>query len=514
MNVLENIETITTDGGGYDPVVVGEALEVLHEHVPTAAAAAAAALAAEFESDDPTADFLLSASPFDDGNAECVKFLYGDELIFCEAYGWMRYTGTHYTTDGARAHLRDAIRDTLQRRRVLAVDAEKEAIVTGAKPSTRHIRDCEYQFEAMVTVSVSEFDRSPDHLNCLNGVVDLRTGALIPHNSGQRFTYCCAVDYDPDADQSKWLAFLDGAIGGGRQVNDYLQCATGYSLTGHTSEEIVLYPFGPTRAGKGVFTETMQAAIPKPIAVEVDFNTFTRERANDSNNFDLAPLKAARLVFASESNRYQKLNAAKIKVLTGGNDIYCAFKHRDHFSYRPQFAVWLVSNHPARADVDDDAAWYRLRVIEFPNSFAGRENKSLKAELRKPENLRGVLAWAVQGAIDWYAMPNGLETPDAVILSTQEQRDLFDFVTQWMDECCVNEADAWTANEMLYSSYANWCAGNGVEPKRRGSLSQNLTRKGYDVGVRKQWQSKLARGVKGFRLTGAEVERIEHEKQS
>jgi len=47
MNVLENIETITTDGGGYDPVVVGEALEVLHEHVPTAAAAAAAALAAE-----------------------------------------------------------------------------------------------------------------------------------------------------------------------------------------------------------------------------------------------------------------------------------------------------------------------------------------------------------------------------------------------------------------------------------------------------------------------------------
>jgi len=510
MTEPQNIETKTLGGNGYDPALMTEALQILP---PEARAAARAAMAAEFASDDPTADFLLAASPFDDGNAECVKYLHGDELLFCEAYGWMWYTGTHYTTDGARARLRDAIGDTLKRRRGLAVDAEREAIVTGAKPSTRHIRDCEYQFEAMATVSVSEFDRSPDKLNCLNGVVDLRTGELTPHNSQQRFTYCCPIDYDPDADQSKWLAFLDGAVGGGQEVRDYLQCATGYSLTGHTSEEIILYPFGPTRSGKGVYTETMQAAIPKPIAVEVDFNTFTRERANDSNNFDLAPLKAARLVFASESNRYQKLNAAKIKVLTGGNDIFCAFKHRDHFSYRPQFCVWLVSNHPARADVDDDAAWYRLRVIEFPNSFAGREDKTLKAELRKPENLRGVLAWAVQGAIKWYAMPTGLETPDAVTLSTQEQRDLFDFVTQWMDECCVDDTNAWTANEMLYNSYSNWCGDNGVQPKQRGSLSQNLTRKGYDVGAREQWQGKAARGAKGFRLTKAEVERIEHEKR-
>ena len=74
------VETTTQDGNGYDPALAAEALKDLP---PAAAAAAQAAMAAEFAGDDPAADFLLSASPFDDGNAECVKYLYGDDLLFC-----------------------------------------------------------------------------------------------------------------------------------------------------------------------------------------------------------------------------------------------------------------------------------------------------------------------------------------------------------------------------------------------------------------------------------------------
>jgi putative DNA primase/helicase len=85
----------------------------------------------------------------------------------------------------------------------------------------------------------------------------------------------------------------------------YLQEALGYSISGHTSEECLFYIFGPPRSGKGTLSETFLSIFPRPIVSEVDFNSFTAKREADTQNFDLAPLKPARIVFASESNKFQ-----------------------------------------------------------------------------------------------------------------------------------------------------------------------------------------------------------------
>jgi putative DNA primase/helicase len=89
-------------------------------------------------------------------------------------------------------------------------------------------------------------------------------------------------------------------------------------------------------------------------------------------------------------------------MVTGGDAIYCAFKGKTHFQYRPQFKLVLVSNRDVQAAVDDTAFWQRVIRIEFPHTFAGREDKSLKARLQSPEVLAGVLAWCVEGAKRFY----------------------------------------------------------------------------------------------------------------
>ncbi|MEZ4707593.1 MAG: phage/plasmid primase, P4 family [Caldilineaceae bacterium] len=176
----------------------------------------------------------------------------------------------------------------------------------------------------MAYVAPSEFDNNPDFLNCANGVVSLRTGEIEPHNPDQKFTYCSPIAYKPNADYTKWVDWLKKAVGS-PEIADWLQIAVGYSLTGYTWEEILFYIFGPTRSGKGLFTETISSVLGTPLAQEINFSTFTDKRSGDSQNFDLAPLKAARLVSASESNAYERFNEAKIKALTGGNNVYCAF---------------------------------------------------------------------------------------------------------------------------------------------------------------------------------------------
>jgi putative DNA primase/helicase len=284
-----------------------------------------------------------------------------------------------------------------------------EEIVRASKPDARNVRNAKFMLQSLLRERIDTFDQSPDHLNVRNGVLDLRTGTLLPHRPHQRFTYCLPVAYAPDAGTTAWRQFLRQVVGGGEEVVAFLQTAVGYSVTGHTREEKLFYLYGPTRSGKGTFTETLLTLLGKPLATEVDFTTFTRERDNDASNFDLAPLKPARLLIASESSRHQLLHAAKIKQLTGGNDIRCCFKHRDHFEYRPGFTIWLVSNHDVHADPDDTAAWGRVVRLEFPHSFSGREDTTLKERMKRPENLQAVLAWAVEGATRWYAQ--GLRVP-------------------------------------------------------------------------------------------------------
>ena len=238
------------------------------------------------------------------------------------------------------------------------------------------------------------------------------------------------------------------------------------------------------------------ALLGSPLAKEVNFSTFTAQRTGDSQNFDLAPLKPCRMVLASESNQYERFNEAKVKALTGGNEVYCAFKHRSHFNYRPQFAIWLSSNQPVNADPDDDAVWGRLRIIEFPKSHLGQEDKTLKDRMKSRQTLEGLLNWAIQGAIKWYALGSkGLPELESSAAIKSVQRSELDNVQAWLEECCQIGADHFTPNRKLYPSFRLWCEVNGVEPKHQQGLTQALQRKGF-----LQSRTDTTRGTKGFKV--------------
>jgi putative DNA primase/helicase len=448
--------------------------------------------------------YLLTQSADDEGNAQCVNRLHGARFLYCDAYGWMENIGTHWQFGGlAEKGVNLSITQTLIDRRIAAVKADKEAIIKATKPSATNKENTKRQFKDIVWCDVSTFDQDKHLLNCQNGVIDLRSGRLVAHGPSDRFTYCVNADYDTDVNMAPWTSYLASVVKDYDLVGEWLQMACGYSITGYTNEEIMFYLFGPTRSGKGTFTNAFLHMLGQPLGQGCNFSTFTAKREGDSQNFDLAPFKPSRFISASESGKYQSLNEAVVKQITGNDPIRASFKGKDQFAFFPQFKIWLSSNHPVRGDVDDDAFWGRVKVIEFPNSHLGREDKYLKEKMQTPEYCSALLAWAVLGARMWYNEPNGLTTPETIAETTIKQRMDLDDVQRWLDECTKIIEGVNTSNADLTGSYREWCDANGVEPKHSRMFGRSMTAKGYEsCSVRKPGYNPQ-RGYRNIALLGA-----------
>src|SRR2546427_602527 len=422
---------------------------------------------------------LMGFEANDRGNALAVHSVFGTHFLHCEALGWLCYSGSRWQREGAASEVQRAVTEVLHARYRRAGQHENTELMRCAKPQASTIAHAIKLFCPLVQARVEDFDASPDHVNVANGVLDLRTGALTPHTPSQKFTYCLSTPYDPDADMTAWREFLAEVVEGGDEVLSLLQRSVGYSLTGHVNDEKLFYIYGDTRAGKGIFTEILVTLLGKPLSTEVSFKTFTADRKNDSNNHDLAPLKPTRFIAASESSKRDKLNAERVKVLTGGNDIYCRHLYQSHFSYRPTFKIWLISNNDVYADPHDRAVWGRIIRFAFPLSFLGQEDKTLKERLKRPENLRGVLAWAVAGARAWYASPQGLQVPAVLQTELETVRAELDTVQEWLDLATVPNAEGFEAYSALFGSYKSWCQDKGQTPCSSKDFGDVLTKKGY-----------------------------------
>lgn len=428
-------------------------------------------------------NYLLTEPQDHYGHARCVLQKFPGRYLYVNQWGWLNYNNLYWVMDGAESQVNRSIIDTLKARRIEGVRAENEPLVKVTKANNTNVNGTRDVLKNYVESYVSDFDNHPDLLNCQNGVVNLRTGELSPHSPEQRFTYCVPFNFTPGADYSYWVSWLSEAT---TTPVDWVQTAAGYSITGHTWEEIMFYLYGEPRSGKGTFTETILNLLGQPLSTEADFMTFTAERLGDTQNFDLAQLKPCRFVAAAESKKNQPLNPAKIKQLTGRNMVRCAFKHRDHFTYQPNFKIWLSSNYPVNLDVDDDAAWGRVRVLTFPHSHLGKEDKLLKKRMTSKENLQAVLCWLVEGAIRWYKMwdeGHGLRTPEVITQTINEQRGQQDLMRAWLNEATEDNPASYEFTKKLYTSYAEWCRENGASPKYINQFTQALARKGYKPAV-------------------------------
>lgn len=421
-------------------------------------------------------------------------------ILHTPGRGWMVWTGTHWDRDES-AVIR-FVTLALKERATLGVNTQNEQLTKSSFPYSSRIKSAVYLLQSHLNASDTEFRQIPYWLNVKNGVVDLKTCELISHHPSQRNTYCIDIEYDPGAESELWETMLTQWIGDDVALRQYLHRLWGYTITAETSEEILIYIYGPSRSGKGTMLNTIQAILGPTLAASTDMDTFIESKG--SRNFALATLVLSRFVQAQETKTDQRLNTALLKSASAADPRQVERKYHAPYVETPVWKIWLASNFPPKAPPDDAAFWdSRMRVIPFRNSNLGNEDKTLKQRLLSKENKRGILAWLIRGAMAWYKHGLG-PVPASVSDTTQEMRSLADSLGRWLSDRCSMDADVTTTLESLNLDYNAWCEDEGVQIKDRypkAELHRRLLMRGLyshrtTVGGRNGSKATIVRGVK------------------
>ncbi|MBI4470950.1 MAG: primase C-terminal domain-containing protein [Acidobacteria bacterium] len=321
-----------------------------------------------------------------------------------------------------------------------------------------------------------QFDRDPYLFNVLNGTVDLRTGELLDHRREDMLTKLAPVDYKENASAPIWLEFLLRIFNRNEQMIAFIRRAVGYSLTGVTTEQVLFILYGSGANGKTTLRETIHAAL-GDYALTTPSETLLKKRQSGIPN-DIAALRGARFVTASETADGRRLDEARIKDLTGGDTISARFMHGEFFQFKPVCKVWLSTNHKPVIRGTDNAIWRRIRLIPFDVTIPEDEqDKSLPDKLK--QEAPGILAWAVGGAEEWFNF--GLGLPDEVTGATRSYRAEMDVHAAFIEECCVVKPELVTPAGELYAHYQRWCQASGEVPTAARSFGLTLSERGFSA---------------------------------
>jgi len=304
-----------------------------------------------------------------------------------------------------------------------------------AREDTRYPTD----FDGVTTAEV---------LSTPTEMVDLRTGASLPHSTKHLVTKQTAVSRDEGA-PSLWIDCLN-TWQPDKETQTFLQTLVGSGLTGHPLDKFVINS-GDGANGKSVFWGVIaqllgsySAILPEDLIVKKPLTE--RERC-------VVEIAGARLVVASELESASQMNEAMVKLLTGGERLQARHLYREVFEVSPTWSMVLHTNEEPSVRGTDHGIWRRILYVTWDVQIPEQKQDKRLAQTLIANEGGKILSWAVDGAKMFLAAGGELRISSSMDVVKKDRQEAYDTAAEFFQEHCTFEAGKSTSKSKLYNKF-------------------------------------------------------------
>ena len=339
-------------------------------------------------------------------------------------------------------------------------------------------------------------------LGVLNGVVDLRSGELRERRADDMIFTVLKVPYNPEADVTLFHSVMFDVMAGDEEMVAFMQKLLGYGITGEVIEAVLAVFTASGRNGKGLITQTLRKLL-GPFYKEMLTGVIVQRQVANLDA-ERGKLLGSRIAVFNELEPGDKLKMSEVQLLTGGDGIPATPKFRDPLTIEPRHLCILTTNYMPQLSEVKVAIVRRMLCIEFPVTFTDlapgeaptptRRQCQPNLPSRLEQNLDGVLAWLVRGAMTWYA-----DTDKGISLHRSAPAKVTEFSRRYFEsqdtmavflseECEIGEgAEFREASKDLRSAFNTWMKDRDARATQISSTDfvAKMDQKGYVNKVRR-----------------------------
>jgi putative DNA primase/helicase len=344
---------------------------------------------------------VLPCSWDDTGNGERVMHQYGGRLRYLSDEGtWMVYVDRQWKRDKSGKHVQRLVRDVLKNmveregpnysdeaayneKGEQIAPSQREKFEQWAKKQQSAMAMKNAVYEAVgyaCDATMDDFDQDQRYLNLDNGVLDLETCELLPHNAKFMCTKIAKVSYDPTATAPLFEKCLEQWLPD-TAYREYLLRALAYSITGTPDQRALFFLVGPPGTGKSRVVELIKGLL-GDYSGSFEGGLIRKKREGTISNA-LHDVRGFRFIGGSEANKGVELDADLLKQISGYEYVRARALRQNTEEFLPICALWLSSNYFPYVG-DDEALWERIKIIPFEVQFqGGARDRTLPGKLAK-----------------------------------------------------------------------------------------------------------------------------------
>lgn len=311
-------------------------------------------------------------------------------------------------------------------------------------------------------VNADFFMQNQGFINFQNGVLNVETGALIPHDPNRGFRYVLPYGFDPNATAPRFHVFLDEITGGDRELRKILEEFGGWALSG---DEYWLHKClllsGEGKNGKSKFINALRFVAGVDNISAMSLNALMESQ----NNRQL--LEGKLFNIASEMSHRDMRDTDIFKRLTEGGVV--DVKKMYYQPYLMENRTKLIFACNTIPDTTDQSYGFlrRMLIVPFNQTFEGkREDKFLDEKFK--QELPGIFNIFLQGYKRLKAQGDFTESKAstrALQNYTEHNNPLSDFLFEY-DGLTVNQLNGKCTLVTLDDLYAAFVDYNTVGESR------------------------------------------------